>query len=71
VVVLISLACIYQLSFYGSYKDTREKKQQIMQKKPLFSVQKTQDYRDIDELDQAFFSWIHSETPNKAIISTL
>ncbi|HHV40358.1 MAG TPA: protein translocase subunit SecDF [Bacteroidales bacterium] len=77
VVVLISLACIYQLSFTAATR-IQEKKAADYAEKAVVSVQKTQDYRDIDELDQAFFLdslrnakqsyYIDSITPEKVFL---
>ncbi|MDY0124542.1 hypothetical protein, partial [Sulfurimonas sp.] len=76
-VVLISLACIYQLSFTAATR-IQEKKAADYAEKAVVSVQKTQDYRDIDELDQAFFLdslrnakqsyYIDSITPEKVFL---
>ena len=66
-VLLISLACIYQLSFTAATR-IQEKKAADYAERAAVSIQKTKEFQEIDELDHAFF-WIRSETLNKAIIS--
>ncbi len=77
VVVLISLACIYQLSFTAATR-VQERKAAEYAERAAVSIQKTQEFLDIDEFDQAFFLdslrnakqsyYIDSITPEKVFM---
>jgi SecD/SecF fusion protein len=77
VVILISLACIYQLSFTAATR-IQESKATSYAEKAAIAIQDTPEYKNIDELDQAFFLdslrnakqsyYIDSITPEKVFM---
>ena len=77
VVLLISLACIYQLSFTAATR-IQEKKAADYAERAAVSIQKTKEFQEIDELDHAFFLdslrnakqsyYIDSITPEKVFL---
>ncbi|NLA16055.1 MAG: protein translocase subunit SecDF [Bacteroidales bacterium] len=77
VVILISLACIYQLSFTAATR-IQERKAADYAEKAALAIQTTPEYQKVDELDQAFFLdslknakqsyYIDSITPEKVFM---
>ncbi|MCK9345681.1 MAG: protein translocase subunit SecDF [Bacteroidales bacterium] len=75
--LLIAVACIYQLSFTAATR-IQESKAADYAEKAVLDIQKTAEYQDISELDQAFFLdslrnaknsfYIDSITPEKVYL---